>query len=183
MDAVVRGCDVGLLAGEAGRQVDGFDALYSQHVTHAMQLAGLLCGSREQAEDAVAEAFSRVLPRWRAGAVEAFWPYLRIAVVNQLRGQARRDATELRRAPNASAPQSTPPEDERVAERSRLAAALGELPAAQRHAVVLRYFEDLSEAEAAALLGCSVGTVKSNASRGVARLRTLLADGEVSDDR
>jgi RNA polymerase sigma factor (sigma-70 family) len=60
-------------------------------------------------------------------------------------------------------------------ERSELLDALGHLTPQQRTVLVLRYFEDMSEAQVAELLGCSAGTVKSSASRGVARLRTLLA--------
>lgn len=61
-----------------------------------------------------------------------------------------------------------------LSERSELIEALGLLATQQRTVLVLRYFEDLSEAQVADLLGCSTGTVKSSASRGLARLRELL---------
>ena len=61
-----------------------------------------------------------------------------------------------------------------LSERSELVDALGCLATRQRTVLVLRYFEDLSEAQVAELLGCSTGTVKSSASRGVTRLRELL---------
>lgn len=63
-----------------------------------------------------------------------------------------------------------------VAERSRLEAALAQLSPKQRAAVVLRYYEDLPEAQVAQALGCPVGTARSHASRGVARLRQILSD-------
>ena len=63
-----------------------------------------------------------------------------------------------------------------VAERSRLEAALAQLPPRQRAAVVLRYYQDLSEKQVAEVLGCPLGTARSHASRGVSRLRRILAD-------
>lgn len=63
-----------------------------------------------------------------------------------------------------------------VAERSRLEAALSLLPPAQRAAVVLRYYQDLPEAQVAEALGCPLGTARSHATRGVARLRRILSD-------
>ena len=60
------------------------------------------------------------------------------------------------------------------ADRAELLAALGGLPVRMRAVLVLRYWEDMSEVETAQLLGCSVGTVKSQASRGLSRLRDLL---------
>ena len=64
-----------------------------------------------------------------------------------------------------------------VAERDFLMRALAELPPRQRTVLVLRYFNDLPEAEIAAILGCSMGTVKSQVSRGLARLRELTEPG------
>lgn len=63
-----------------------------------------------------------------------------------------------------------------VDERTRLEAALASLPARQRAAVVLRYYQDLSERHVAEALGCPVGTARSLTVRGVARLRLLLAE-------
>jgi len=64
-----------------------------------------------------------------------------------------------------------------VAERDFLMRALAALPPRQRTVLVLRYFNDLSEAEIADALGCSAGTVKSQASRGLARLRDIAEPG------
>lgn len=69
---------------------------------------------------------------------------------------------------------------ESVGRHDDLLAALAQLPPRQRAAVVLRYFDDLSEADTAAALGCRVGTVKSQTARGLARLRELL-DGDTPD--
>ena len=66
-------------------------------------------------------------------------------------------------------------DDIRRSARDLLLVELGKLPARMRAVLVLRYWEDLSEAETAALLGCSAGTVKSQAARGLARIRARLA--------
>ncbi len=60
--------------------------------------------------------------------------------------------------------------------RAALLSCVRELPAGQRAVLVLRYFDDLTEAETARVLGCSVGTVKSQHARAMARLRELVAD-------
>ena len=149
-----------------------FDELYERHATRALRLAVLLVGDRSRAEDLVAEAFSRVLPRWRGGEVLDFGPYLRTAVVNEFRGQLRRAAR-----PEPPGPVGEDPDlADLVADRAALAAALAELSERQRAAIVLRYFEDLPEREVAALLGCPVGTVKALVHRGLHRLRALLEE-------
>lgn len=68
-----------------------------------------------------------------------------------------------------------------IAERDYLLRALAALPPGQRAVVVLRYFDDLSEGETAQMLGCSVGTVKSQTARALARLRAAI--GESAEDR
>jgi RNA polymerase sigma factor (sigma-70 family) len=71
-----------------------------------------------------------------------------------------------------------------VAERDFLIRALAGLPPRQRTVLVLRYYNDLSEVEIAGMLGCSVGTVKSQASRGLARLREVaVPDAEPTEGR
>jgi RNA polymerase sigma-70 factor (sigma-E family) len=161
----------------AGEPVS-FDHLWQRHSDRAMQLAGLLTGDRTHAEEVVAEAFARVLPRWRSGTVDDFWPYLRTAIVNQVRGRARRARSATLWRERQQPPSGSPSAEHEIAERAALAVALGTLPPVQRRALVLRYFEDLSEADTAMLLGCGVGTVKSSTSRGLARLRQLLTDGD-----
>lgn len=66
--------------------------------------------------------------------------------------------------------------DENAADHDAVWLAIQRLPDRQRHAVVLRYYEDLSEADTAEILGCSVGTVKSQVSRGLAKLEQMLGD-------
>ena len=88
--------------------------------------------------------------------------------LRELVGQAFDDANDERVDVNAEAVVRS------LSERSELMDALGCLTKQQRTVLVLRYFEDLSEAQVADLLGCSTGTVKSSASRGVARLREML---------
>jgi RNA polymerase sigma-70 factor (sigma-E family) len=162
--------------GDAGSSADALEVVYAEHAQRAMRLAGLLCGHREQAEDAVAEAFVKVLPRWQSGVVDDFWSYLRTAIVNEIRsGHRRRGVADRWRHRTHTSDRVAGPEDG-VTERQRVAAALDDLPERQRTAVVLRYFEDLSERETAAVMGCGLGTVKSTTSRGVARLRVLLGE-------
>lgn len=97
------------------------------------------------------------------------------AAQNRWRWRRRHPETELA---GHDSPSPDPSED--LARRDHLLAALTSLPAGQRAVVVLRHYEGLSELETAAVLGCSPGTVKSQASRGLARLRSLLAQPVVA---
>lgn len=132
----------------------------------------LLCGTREAAEDLVQAALLTTMRHWRR--VADPMAYVRRAMVNQRISLWRRiGSRELltNRFPDRGAPDGSVGR----AERDELLAALATLPARMRAVVVLRYCEDLSEAETARLLGCSVGTVKSQASHGLNRLRALMA--------
>jgi len=167
-------------AGDAGQAPDGsFGALYAQHRTPALRLAYLLCGDADRAEEAVAEAFSRVYPRWRTGKVAEPGSYVRRAVVNELRTRGRRRLLELREERRQTVDRTTLDDvAQQAVERDRIQIALAALPIRQRAAVVLRFYEDLPEAQVAAALGISVGTVKSSVSRGLTRLRAALQEEE-----
>jgi RNA polymerase sigma-70 factor (sigma-E family) len=144
--------------------------------------AYLMCGDWDQASDHVQEGLIRVYVAWprltRAGREYA---YARKAVVSAfLDHTRRRSSTELPAEPDANVP-SAIDVAESVASRTALMAALATLPSRQRACVVLRYFEDLSVADAAAVLGCSEGTVKSQTSRALASLRSLFEGSPVGE--
>jgi RNA polymerase sigma-70 factor (sigma-E family) len=141
-----------------------------------------LTGDLALAEDLAQDAFARAYASWgrvrRAGDPDA---YLRKIVVN-----ANRDRFRKRRVPEmltASVPDLAVTGDGAAErnQRDELIAALMELPCGQRAALVLRYWLDLTEEQAAAALGCSVGNVKSQSSRALAKLRasSALLEGEV----
>jgi RNA polymerase sigma-70 factor (sigma-E family) len=146
-----------------------------------LSTAYLLTGDRDLAEDLLQAALLRAYRHWRrltaAGDPEA---YIRRILVNQRISWWRR-----RRLDEVSIPEYhgtiagvTDDPSAALAERDRVWQALRGLPPRTRAVVVLRYWEDMSEADTAEQLGCTVGTVKSLGSRGLARLRDLLdADG------
>lgn len=160
-----------------GARIDSdadFGELFARHGTGALRLATLLCGDRQQAEDAVSEAFARVWVVWRTTRLRNPRAYVRKAVVNEVRNRHRRRALESREAQRRTADQrGQRTHDDTVADRDHVLGLLDQLPHRQRTAVVLRYYEDLTEADTAALMRCPKGTVKSLTSRGLARLRVL----------
>ena len=155
---------------------DTFEDLFQAHKGYAYRLALLLCGGdTATAEDAVSEAFAQVLPRWRAGGIDDFGAYVRRAVVNQVKRTFLRRGFQRRSEAMLDAGPSHGPE-EQVVRRQTVWAALRSLPAKQRTAVVLHYYEALPVDEVAYVMGTSVGTAKSHLSRGRDRLRELLGD-------
>jgi RNA polymerase sigma-70 factor (sigma-E family) len=138
------------------------------------RFAYLLCGDWHDAEDLVQEALAKAALHWkRIERIEYPDAYVRTILVNQCRSMWRRpwrrshtsDTIELASADQADA----------VATHTDLLAALQRLPVRQRATVVLRYYEDLSEAETAAALGCSIGTVKSQHHKALQALRVTMA--------
>jgi RNA polymerase sigma-70 factor (sigma-E family) len=156
--------------------------LYALHAPRAGRLAYLLTGDRDVAEDMAQEAFVRLIGRLgflRDEAVIA--SYLRRSIVNLARKHWRRQGRErrylTREGPAVVGRTATLPD---VASRDQLWRAMGRLPHRQRAAIVLRFYEDLSEAQAARVLGCAVGTVKSSVSRGLKRMREeMIGDEDV----
>ncbi len=156
------------------------DAEFTDFVTHRspalLRTAYLLCGGdRGAAEDLLQEVLERTFPRWRR-IRERPEPYVRAALANAATNRWRYRA---RRVPEASLewdhqhPQLAGPE-QRVADRELVVHALGALPPRMRAVLVLRFFDDLSERDTATALRCGVGTVKSQTSRGLVRMRELI---------
>ncbi|MEU0897426.1 SigE family RNA polymerase sigma factor [Streptomyces massasporeus] len=158
-------------------RADGFDEFVAARWSTLLHVARLLTGGdRQRAEDLVQEALVKLWFAWPKIADQAPEAYVRTVLVRLAARSARRRWWGER--PVEQLPDRAGPVDvsSAVAERSRLEGALAQLSPKQRAAVVLRYYEDLPEAQVAQALGCPVGTARSHASRGVARLRQILSD-------
>jgi RNA polymerase sigma-70 factor (sigma-E family) len=138
-----------------------------------LRSAYLLSGSSHAAEDLLQTALLKAMGRWST--IEDPLPYLRRSMVNLHVSVWRRyGAREIQ---HAVLPERRIRGDaDQVEQRHVIVDALRALPPRTRAVVVLRYWDDLSEADTAAALNCSIGTVKSQASRGLARLRVVLGE-------
>ncbi|WP_316528483.1 SigE family RNA polymerase sigma factor [Kitasatospora brasiliensis] len=154
------------------READ-FEAFAATRWRRLVRTAYLLTGDHHEAEDVVQATFAKVFRNWsRISRLDEPDAYVHRALVNNnLSRHRRRRVRQLLvpvlpdRAHGADGGQRE------VEERSALLQALAELPQRQRAVVVLRYWEDMSERQVADVLGCSPGNVKSQASRGLAKLR------------
>ena len=155
---------------------ESFTAFVRASGERHLRLAVLLTGDWHAAEDLVQSSLAKLYRAWPGVDQVGGYPdaYLRRIMVNTQRSWWR--ARWRREAPAAVLPEVSSGED--IADRQALGAlvrqALARLPRQQRAVLVLRYCEDLSEAEVAALLGCTAGTVKTHAHRGLHALRELL---------
>ncbi|GIJ79128.1 RNA polymerase sigma-70 factor, sigma-E family [Micromonospora phaseoli] len=155
---------------------DGFREFVEVRYADLIRTAYLLTGSRHAAEDLVQIALMRAMGRWRQ--MDEPMAYVRRIMVNERTRLWRRfGSRELLAGVTGS--WRSPAEPGRdladdVVARDEVLAALHRLPPRMRAVLVLRYWEDLSEAQVADALGCSVGTVKSQSSRALARLRAAL---------
>jgi RNA polymerase sigma-70 factor (sigma-E family) len=156
----------------------GMEALYRVHAAEALRLGYLLTGDRALSEDLVQDAFVKVLGRFHdLRNRDAFWWYLRRTIVNLSTSHFRRHRVE-RTWLERQRPEQVAPASDDLVERERLRAALMRLRPEQRAAIVLRFYEDLSEADTAEALGMPLGTVKSTVSRAIERLRRELPEDE-----
>ena len=160
-----------------------FDAMVETHTRALLRTAFLLTGDPHLAEDLLQTALVKTWSRWRtlrdSGRADV---YVR-------RVMATTCTAWWRRRWRAEVPTGAPPDlptadayggaDDRV----ELGRALARLTPRQRAAVVLRFYEDLPESDVAAALGCSVGTVKSQASRGLRKLQEVLDGAPATYDR
>ena len=164
----------------------GYDAEFREYMVSRwgglVRFAYGLTGDRGHAEDLAQTALATAYASWsRVRRAEDPDAYVRRILINANHRRFRKRRVEER---STEIPADLPVTDDGTAafdEREALVAALMELPPKQRAVVVLRYWDGLTETQAAAVLGCSVGTVKSQASRALAKLRTSnqLLDGSV----
>jgi len=152
--------------------------LYERHIGRSVALASLVGGDPNAAEDVAHEAFIRTAGRLSGlRDPSAFDAYLRRTVINLCRARARRAAIERRYlgwfVQREAEEPATSAED-----RDVLWGALRELPHRQRAAVVLRYYEDLSEEQAGEALRCSARAVNALVSRAMAALRERIEEEE-----
>ncbi|UAL30139.1 SigE family RNA polymerase sigma factor [Nocardioides rotundus] len=154
-----------------------FEEFVAARSTALLRTAYLLTRDHGQAEDLLQTALTKAYLAWQRidGDPE---PYVRRILVTTY-------ASWWRRKWNGEMPTEELPEEgrqnDRIGEDGDLWAAMGRLPRRQRAVVVLRYFEDLTEAQTADLLGISVGTVKSQTSKALAKLRidpSLATEGD-----
>jgi len=141
-----------------------------------LRFAVMLCGDRGRAEDLVQTVLIRTYPRWdRVVAMERPEAYVRTILVNEhLRWWRRRPSREIpAQVANDDRPSRTDVAQQ-SADRDAAWELLARLPARQRAVLVLRYYEDLADADIARSLGCSESTVRSQAARALAALRAIV---------
>jgi RNA polymerase sigma-70 factor (sigma-E family) len=154
-----------------GRDDREFLAFASSVSDGLRRTAYLMCGDWHRAADLTQEALIRLYVAWpRLDKHAGLYRYARQTVVSVAIDAGRKRSNS--EVPGASASQRVVEDPSaQLTDRLVLMQALAELPTKQRACVVLRYYEDLSVAEVASLLGCRPGTVKSQTARGLLALR------------
>ncbi len=162
-------------SGCAASREEAVAVLYQAHALGLVRLAYVMLGSRQAAEDVVQEAFLGLYRNWgRLADTSRALPYVRSSVLNGCRSVLRRG-----RAGRTSAPPDIPAESAEAAaltadEHRAVMRAIRRLPDRQREALVLRFYLDLSDAQIAADMGISAGTVRSTIYRALAALGQML---------
>jgi RNA polymerase sigma-70 factor (sigma-E family) len=155
------------------------EADFTDFVTHRagtlLRTAFLLCGGdRGAAEDLLQDVLERAYPRW-ARIKSRPEPYLRAALANAAANRWRSRSRRVNEVPLDQAISPTRSgHEQQIVDHDQVVRALSQLPVRMRAVLVLRFFDDMSEADIAHALRCSTGTVKSQTSRGLARLREIV---------
>lgn len=162
--------------GTASERDREFAAYFGARSDAFRNTAYLLCGDWHRAEDLVQTAFTKLYLAWhRLARRDALDGYLRQTLIRCFLDERRRGWFHREQLVDGELEPAAVPRGS-TEDRLVLLRALEGVPKRQRAVLVLRYWEDLSVEETAAALGCSAGTVKSQASRGLDTLRTLLGD-------
>ena len=154
---------------------DEFAEFVAAALPGLLRFGHVLTGNAEAAEDLVQTALGRSLRAWRLRRIDDPRAFVRKVMVNSYASWHRRS-----RGQEWAVAAGSVAEDHasRVDDRDAVWRALQVLPPRQRAVIVLRYYEDLTEAEIAMVMGTTTGTVKSQASRAMRRLADLLAPAE-----
>lgn len=157
--------------------------LFAKHYPSMRRLAFAMIGDLDAAEDVAMDSFVKVYGSWwKVRNADAMGAYLRRTVINACRSNIRRKIRGRQAIEQFGADPSAQQISRLLPERDfELLNAVRALPERQRACVALFYFEDLSVAQIAQVLGCSHGSVKTNLSRGRLRLARLLGEGGDSE--
>jgi len=170
------------MVGRNAGKDEEFDAFVRGCSTRLLRAAWLLVSEQQAAEDLLQDVLVKIYFAW--GRIETNpEAYARRALVRQAINRHRYRKRRPESVARYGVERAMPDIAEGIALQHSVVAALRDLPPRQRAAVVLRYFEDLPEADAAAVLGCSCGTVRAHASRGLARLRAALTTDDAGSER
>lgn len=155
--------------------LDTFDQFATDRIDRLLRFATALTCDPYLAQDVVQEVLVRVQHRWaRIGPMQARDQYVRRMIINEYLSWRRRKAARTVAATHSTLDAiGTPTADpaSSYAERDAMRTQIARLPRKQRAALMLRYYEDRTDAEIAELLGCSAGTVRSHISRALSTLR------------
>lgn len=168
------------LRGDGAPDEDVIKTLFKANYGSLVRMCFLLCGDPGLAEDLAQEAFVRAASKILDLSPPQARAYLRRTAINLWRSRLRRFKAE-RRARSRAAPLEIVPAVS-IEDRDMLWRTVLGLPRRQRACLVLRFYEDLTEKETARVLGCSVGTVKSNVSDALRWLRSQLETGGEAGD-
>jgi RNA polymerase sigma-70 factor (sigma-E family) len=170
-------------AGAHPRRPEGFDDFVRSRGGALLRFAYVLCGDAHLAEDIVQEVLARMHPRWaRVTVMESPEAYVRTAIVRQFLSWRRRRAAGEAVVAEVPEPAGLDEPQQRVLARDQMWQLLAGLPRAQRAVLVLRFYCDLADPEIAVLLDCRESTVRSQAARALARMRTMLGEREGAGD-
>ena len=163
----------------SGPGLGSFGDFVAEALPGLLRFGHLLTGDPQEAEDLVQEALARSLRRWRKLPADDGVAYVRQVMVNANITRWRRWEARVRLGwlPDRTAED---PELHRIDDRDRLRRALLQLPARQRTVLVLRYYADMPDQRIAQIMDTSPVTVRSQAARGLAALRPLLASKAIS---
>nr|WP_087038749.1 RNA polymerase sigma factor [Caballeronia arvi] len=173
--------DTALIARVGNREPGAIREIVAKKLPRIVTLAARMLGDRDEADDVAQEAFLRIwniAPKWRSGSAR-FDTWLHRVTLNLCYDRLRRHRETTSSDDLPEAADLAPLPDERLATThasARIQAALATLPARQREALVLQYYQDLPNAEAAALMGVSVEALESLLARARRNLKTALAD-------